>query len=585
MGDRLADLEARLDGIARELGELRERVDRLEGGTPSPDREAAPSAVAGRDLSAQLPVPRTAQLAGAVGLVGRTLMTLGGAYLLRAVTETGAVPPLAGALTGLVYAALWLLMADRAGASGSRLSAVFHGVAAAMIAYPLIGETTTRFGLLGYAAAAGLVPLAVALALVVAWRRRLAGVAWVHGLASLATAFALLKMTNDLVTFTLSLLVVTALVELTALRDRWLGLRWPTALVLDVAVLQTVLVAVRPGGPPPGYPTLAPQGVIFAGLALPVVYLVSVAVRTLKRGRDVRVFELLQIAVALLVGFGGTLRVVRFTGVATLAVGAFGLALGAACYAAAFAFIERREGGARNFYTYTTFAGLLTLAGVWLVFAPSPRAVVWAAAGICAAWLGGRFRRITLGVHGVVYLVMASAAAGLLRSVADGLLAAGTGPWRDVTPLGVAVGAVSVLGYVVLARTRRPEARWNALLPRIGVAALVAVVAGGLVARGLARLLANAPGDSADAAFLATSRTAALAGLAVLLAWAGRRFGRPELTWLVYPFLAAGGLRLLLEDLPQGRALTLFISFALYGGALFTTPRLIRSADREIAPP
>jgi hypothetical protein len=584
MGDRLADLEARLEEVARELRELRGRIDRLEGGAPSPAREAAPAAVAERGLSAE-PHPRTAQLAGVVGLAGRTLMTLGGAYLLRALTETGVVPPLAGAVTGLVYAALWLVMADRAGASGTRLSAVFHGVAAAMIAYPLIWETTTRFGLLGHAAAAGLVPVLVALALAVAWRRRLGGIAWVHGLAGLASAFALLQATHHLVTFTLSLLVVAALVELTALRDRWLGLRWPTALVLDVAVLQTVLVAVRPGGPPPGYAALAPQGVIFTGLALPVVYLVSVAVRTLKRGRDVRVFEVLQIAVALLVGFGGTLRVVRFTGVATLSVGAFGLLLGAACYAAAFAFIERREGGARNFYTYTTFAGLLTLAGVWLVFAPSPRAVVWAAAGTCAAWLGGRFRRITLGVHGVVYLVMASAAAGLLRSAADGLLAAGTGPWRDVTPLGVAVGGVSVLAYIVLARTRRPEA-WNALLPRIGVAALVAVVAGGLVARGLARLLANAPGDSADPAFLATSRTAALAGLAVLLAWGGRRFGRPELTWLVYPFLAAGGLRLLLEDLPQGRALTLFISFALYGGALFTTPRLIRSADRnETAPP
>jgi len=44
----------------------------------------------------------------------------------------------------------------------------------------------------------------------------------------------------------------------------------------------------------------------------------------------------------------------------------------------------------------------------------------------------------------------------------------------------------------------------------------------------------------------------------------------------VYALLAFGGLRLVLEDLPHGRPGTLFVSFALYGGALFATPRLLR---------
>ena len=578
MGDRLADLETRLEHMVRELGEVRARLDRLEGRARGPDREEAAQRVPAPEMAPESD-SRTAPLAGMVGLVGRTLMALGGAYLLRAVTETRAVPALAGAVTGLAYSGVWLVMADRAATRGQRLSAVFHGVAAAMIAYPLIWETTTRFGLLGHAAAAVLVPVLVALGLAVAWRHRLGGIAWAHGLFGLATGVALLQATHDLVTFTLSLLLVAALVELTALRDRWLGLRWPTALVLDLAVLQTVLIAVRPGGPPPGYPALAPQGVIFVGLALPVVYLASVAVRTLVRARDVRVFEVVQIALALLVGFGGTLRVVRFTGVATLAVGTFGLLLGAACYAAAFAFLDRREGGGRNFYVYTAFAGLLTLAGVWLVFTPAPRAVVWAGLGLAAAWLGGRFLRVTLRTHGFVYLGSAALAAGLLQGAIDGLLGDAIGPWRDVTFLGLAVGALTTVSYVLLARTCRPDAPWSALLPQAGVAALVAVVGGGLVARGLARLLADAPGAAADVAFLATSRTAALAGLAVLLAWAGRRWRRPELTWLVVLFLAVGGLRLLLEDLPEGRPVTLFISFALYGGALFATPRLIRGSE------
>jgi hypothetical protein len=507
-------------------------------------------------------------------------MALGGAYLLRAVTETGALPPLAGIVAGLAYSGLWLLLADRAAAHGRRLSAVFHGVASAMIAYPLVWETTTRFGLLSHAAAAALVPLLVALGLGLAWRHRLGGIAWIHGLAGLATAFGLLQVTHDLVTFTAALLLIALLVELTALRDRWLGLRWPTALVLDVAVLQTVLIAVRADGPPPGYPALSSTSVIAVGLALPVLYLGSIAIRTLARSRAVRPFEVLQAAVALLIGFGGTLGIVRFTGAATLAVGAFGLLLAAACYAVAFAFIERREGIGRNFYVYTTFAGLLTLAGAWLTLAPSPRAVGWAALGTGAAWLGGRLQRITLRTHSFVYLGMAAGAAGLLQGALDGLLAEATGPWREITPLGLAVGVAVGVSYAILARTSRPGTPWNVLLPQAVLAALAAVIGAGLVARALAGLLADAPGSSADAAFLATSRTAALAGLAVVLAWAGRRWARPELTWLVYPILAVGGLRLLLEDLPQGRPVTLFISFALYGGALFATPRLVRSVGR-----
>jgi hypothetical protein len=242
MADRLADLESRLEGVIRELAEIRDRLDRLESRAPGPDRDAVRRTAVAAEVSDEPAAPRSALLAGAVGLVGRTLMALGGAYLLRAVTETGAVPPLAGAVTGLAYAGLWLLLADRAAAQGRRLSAVFHGVATAMIAYPLIWETTTEFGLLSHAAAAALVPFLVALGLALAWRHRLGGIAWVHGLFGLATIYipryGLFHHTLDLITFTVALLLIALLVELTALRDRWLGLRWPTALVLDLAVLQ-----------------------------------------------------------------------------------------------------------------------------------------------------------------------------------------------------------------------------------------------------------------------------------------------------------------------------------------------------------
>jgi hypothetical protein len=60
---------------------------------------------------------------------------------------------------------------------------------------------------------------------------------------------------------------------------------------------------------------------------------------------------------------------------------------------------------------------------------------------------------------------------------------------------------------------------------------------------------AGAPGPDADFASLATSRTAFACVLAVMMAWAARRFSLRELGWLVYPLLVGGGMRLLLEDI------------------------------------
>ncbi len=46
-------------------------------------------------------------------LVGRTFVVLGGAYLLRALTESGTLPVTVGVTLGFAYAAIWLVAADR----------------------------------------------------------------------------------------------------------------------------------------------------------------------------------------------------------------------------------------------------------------------------------------------------------------------------------------------------------------------------------------------------------------------------------------------------------------------------------------
>ena len=81
----------------------------------------------------------------------------------------------------------------------------------------------------------------------------------------------------------------------------------------------------------------------------------------------------------------------------------------------------------------------------------------------------------------------------------------------------------------------------------------------------------------ADAGVVAAVRTGVVAGAAVVLAALSRVGAFVELRWLIYPLFIVGGLKLVLEDLPEGRPTTLFVAFALYGGALILAPRLARS--------
>jgi predicted tellurium resistance membrane protein TerC len=68
-------------------------------------------------------------------------------------------------------------------------------------------------------------------------------------------------------------------------------------------------------------------------------------------------------------------------------------------------------------------------------------------------------------------------------------------------------------------------------------------------------------------------------------AWLGRTPGHAEAGWLAYPLLGLIGLKMLLEDLPRGRPVTLILAFAFYGLALILVPRIRarRTAVRDRA--
>ena len=107
-----------------------------------------------------------------LSFIGRSLVVLGGAFLLRWLTQSGILPQIVGSVIGFFYALLWLVIADITAGRGHRSSAVFHGVTSSFIAFPLLIEATTKFHYLTPVFSAALLLAFIVLGLVVAGRRK-----------------------------------------------------------------------------------------------------------------------------------------------------------------------------------------------------------------------------------------------------------------------------------------------------------------------------------------------------------------------------------------------------------------------------
>jgi hypothetical protein len=555
-----------------DLADLAELVERLEqrvanleamahlGAQPAAmeQLEQAPAERAG---------PERPSLAAVLGLVGRTCLVLAGAFLIRTFTESGSLPWLAGVALGLAYAAVWAVAADRAGTGGKSLSAAYHAVASALIAYPLLWEATTRFAALPPAAAAAILLALTALLMTVAWRHALEGVAWMTALATLGTGFALMAATSAIPVFCALFLLFAGASLALAGRPRWRGFRWPAALAADGAILSMTILATSPGGSPELARNLPAPVVLALAMALVVVYLGSFIRRALVQPRSVRSFELVQTLAILPIGFGGALRVAQASGSGTRPLGLAALAIGLGCYAAAFKFMHKQTEGSSDFRFLTTLALLLVLASSPVLLPAGWLALEFAFLGLISAALGRRFRRRSLLVHSACFLAAAALASGLLALVWRAFLAPepAAPPWPALLVL-----AALVAGHGLLAARREPGPSPLGLrLPCFMMGALGLL---GLAA--LAVLAAAPPAAEPNPGTLAALRTAVLALAAVAAGALGRWVPSGDLGWLVNPLLLATAVKLLLQDVPQGRPLTLTLAFTCFGAALLVAPRL-----------
>jgi hypothetical protein len=570
MADRVEELESALRECSERLCRLEQRVGALE-------RPDAASMLDGTGALEPEDLPEIAVPAGAIALVGRTLLVLAGAYLARALTESGLVPPALGVALGLAYAGAWQILAAREARAGRVASATFHAVASGLIAFPLIWETAAHFGLLAPRTTCAALVAFFALGLGVAWRHRLPVAATAVTSLALLTGLALFVSTRDVRPVFLAVLAVAAAIEGLAYRERWTALRWPAAAVVDLVGVMLVILSSRAEGWPESYVPIPAPAAALALLALPLLYLASLAARTLLRSRPVTAFEATQGVLSVLLGFGGAASALATHGYPVVGLGALALTMGALCYAAAFSFAERRAGQDRNFYFYSTAGALLVLGGVNVLLGPL-RVLALAGLGVAAALLGRRFGRMTLRTHGALYLAAAVAEAGLVAAGARALVRAATGPVEAIAWL---VAVLAAVGWAVLASDPAAPRTGLARLPQLLLAVLVAFALATAVRAGL-RGLGLPPENDAGAA--AVVCTGILAGLALGYALAARRLGWPELSWVAYAAVALGGVKLVAQDLPAGRPATLVASLALYGAALLLAPRLLRVGERRADP-
>jgi hypothetical protein len=450
------------------------------------------------------------------------------------------------------------------------VSAAFHGVVFSVIAFPLLWEATVRFRYLGPEATALALALVTAVAFGVAVRQRLQALAWIVTLTALVTALALIGATAVVVpsaVFLVGLGVATLWLGYTI---EWVLLRWPVALVADAAVLALTLRVSNGTWAEPPLRVVAVQLLLLTG------YLASIVIRTLVRARDVIGFEIVQSVAALAVGFGGAVYVAYLTGSGVGVLALVNLAFGAGCYAVAFRFMARRAGFRRNFYFYSSLALILMVVSSALLLGGSSLAPACAALAVVSTLVAERERRVALIWHAAVYLLVAGAVSGLFAAAGRALVGPVTTAWDPFgSPALITLAAAAVCWMPPPTSVGRPSAA-PASLPRLLIAIVFVWSIGGWLVGLVTPTLAGVPGHGADAGIVATIRTTVLAAAALALAWTGRHDRFPESPWLLYPVLIAGGLKVLIEDLPRSKPATLFIALAVYGGALIFAPRISR---------
>ena len=550
----IVDLEARVAALERRLAVL--EGEKAESVRKAEERAATPRG--------------DGFVTTASTNIGRVLLIFGGAYLLRAITDYGFVPTALGLVLGAGYAVFWLVVAWRRGGSeADRIKAEFFGGTSVLLCLPLLYEAATRFALLPGTAAVAALAVYWALALATATHHRLTVLAWMTTAGSIALAMGLLISARAAVPVAAFLIVLGLGTLWSVYRRDWLGLAWLGALGANAGVGALAALSMSDRWPIP--PALA----FGFAVALLLGYLANITFYTHVRGRLVNVLETVQTVVAGLIVLGAAIVAVRAGDLAMQTVGIMGILLGVGGYGLAIA-RETRTLRYPNFFYYSTFGLVFLLGGTGILFAATWSSATWALLAIMMAYFSYRNGWVSLSLQCTILLVAASTGSGLLESGFDWFVGDPAGGWTPIGPVQILVAlATMICLYIPVAQSSE---RWGslALLPQLIVLILSVWSVGGLFIAVVAPAIAGVNGAEPSMAALAALRTAVLSAAAVTLAISSRFPRWPEARWLVYPVLVIVGIKLFVEDFPNGEPAALFFALGFVGTALLVVAPLLK---------
>jgi len=356
----------------------------------------------------------------------------------------------------------------------------------------------------------------------------------------------------------------------------WVGLAGISALVADFAVLVVGTGALSKGAD-------VDRGVALATLvALFVLYVGSLLTLSLRQRQSPAAFDLVQASLVTLVGLGGAAWVASEIGPAvttTLGLAAIGAGIGGYALILRHPLLAADRGSA--LVLFACLSWILTAAGLGITM--TFPAVGWSLAAVVAAMLARRPASPTLEIHAALFLLVAAIESGLLGQAFAALVAPYDAPLTPFTALhGVVVLATAITVLLPVGGADASPFDWRRWL-KTALTVLFLLGAAGLALSVLEPLARS--GDAVDPARLAALRTGTVAALTVLTAIASRFERLHFATVLVYPLLAAGGLKLLVEDFFVESPRHLVVALPLYAAALIIAPRLRRTSTSPEAAP
>jgi len=555
-----------LETLSSRVDDLEKRVRALE----HPAQFTATAQVAEQNFQQGSEAPSILETGNIFPVIGRAMLGIAGAYVLRALAEAATSSKLPISIFAVAYAFAWLVWSPRASGSTAR---VFYAATSVLILAPMLWENTLGFHLFTPTATAGILAGFITLATTLDLRKeglRSMGIA--QSVALLTTA-ALAFATHEVSPFVAALLIAVFITEFARTRDLPQPL-WPLiVLVSDAAVWAFIFIYASPQDSRANYHELNVAALIAPASILFALNASAVSVRVFVRKNTITFLDIFQLVIAFALAATSALYFAPLRAPTALGISCF--VLSTAAYAAAFHLLRSRR-DRRNFRVFALWSAALLIAASLWALPHAGSAILMALASTAAVYLSRRIEPKMLQFHGALFLLIAVLTTGLPLYLYDCM--AGTPP-HSPSPA-VLVLAICAAAAVVVSPPSQ-DGFWNRALylfpPLVSICASTALLVHAALAIAAAFMIL-------EAQHIAFLRTLTISAAALVIAFGGSRLHRNALTHLAYVALAFLAAKLFFEDLRHGHMEFIAASIGLFAITLMATPKLVRmGAGRQTA--